>query len=80
MKVVPCNGNLHLGGKLFDLELGLKFKIGKVLGFWIFVELHQLSCISSSHLGLMHFFEVLKCAITHQNDRSAYIKLIVTPT
>jgi hypothetical protein len=66
MKVVPCNGNLHLGGKLFDLELGLKFKIGKVPSFWIVAKLHQLSYISSSHPGLMHFFELLKCTGTHQ--------------
>jgi hypothetical protein len=45
--------------------LGLKFKIGKVPGFWIFAKFHQLSYISSSHLGLMHFFELLKCVVTH---------------
>jgi hypothetical protein len=57
MKVVLYNGNLHLGGKLFDFELNKKFKPRKVLGFRIPLKL-QLSCISSSHLGLMFF---LKC-------------------
>ncbi len=66
MKVIPCNGNLHLGKKFFDFELNKKFKIGEVLGFWIPIELDQLSCISFSYLSLMHFFEVLKCITTHQ--------------
>jgi hypothetical protein len=57
VETLPLGENLIFSGNFgFELEaLKPMLEIGAITSFPILVELHHISCISSSHFAFMHF-------------------------